>query len=328
MENDKRNNKAFGNRFYLALLFTFQVALVVAVLAIFASSAFAGIGQNVTVITRLDVGNVYPEIINITLDSGATGVDLIANNTKNVTIYAVVRDFNGENDLNASTAEFFDNVVSSYGGADDNNNHYTNSSCIINRTYGDAYEASVTCSFDVWYYANNQTWNGTFFINDSFGLSASSSDTITINRLISIGLPDQIDYGLVNATNVSSERVANVTNFGNARINLSLQGYAVNITDGLAMNCSLGAVKNISVGYEKYNLSVSNTSILNLAEFEQRYSNLSNTTSVKTFSLNYRQNDTVNEAINATYWRIYVPIGVAGTCAGNIIFGATQANGS
>jgi len=36
----------------------------------------------------------------------------------------------------------------------------------------------------------------------------------------------------------------------------------------------------------------------------------------------------VNDAINSTYWRIYVPLGVAGTCQGNIVFGATVAPGN
>ena len=49
---------------------------------------------------------------------------------------------------------------------------------------------------------------------------------------------------------------------------------------------------------------------------------------IKKFSLNYRQQDGYDDAINSTYWRIYVPRGVAGTCSGNIIFGATKAAGS
>ena len=31
-----------------------------------------------------------------------------------------------------------------------------------------------------------------------------------------------------------------------------------------------------------------------------------------------------NEAQNRTYWRIYVPLGVAGTCQGNIVFGGRK----
>ena len=38
--------------------------------------------------------------------------------------------------------------------------------------------------------------------------------------------------------------------------------------------------------------------------------------------------DAYDDAINATYWRIYVPKGVAGTCSGNIVFGAIRGTGT
>ena len=112
------------------------------------------------------------------------------------------------------------------------------------------------------------------------------------------------------------------------KINLSLSGYARSVNDGNAMNCSLGATNNISIMYEKYNLTSTNI-VTNLAQFESgNYTNLTSAVAVKRFDLDYRRNDTVNEAINSTYFRIYVPVGVAGTCTGNIVFGATRAAGS
>lgn len=98
--------------------------------------------------------------------------------------------------------------------------------------------------------------------------------------------------------------------------------------DGLSMNCTLGSVGNISINYERYNLTSSIAGDLSLGDFEANYSNLTSTSVVREFNLNYRQNDAVNEAINSTYWRIYVPTGVAGSCSGNIIFGATQSAGT
>ncbi|MCX6750036.1 MAG: hypothetical protein NTZ83_01110 [Candidatus Pacearchaeota archaeon] len=66
---------------------------------------------------------------------------------------------------------------------------------------------------------------------------------------------------------------------------------------------------------------------MNLNEFEAKYVNLTSYPDVKRFNLDYRKDDTTNEAINATYWRIYVPSGATGNCQGNIIFGAVQAPG-
>jgi len=63
-----------------------------------------------------------------------------------------------------------------------------------------------------------------------------------------------------------------------------------------------------------------------LTEFEAAYLNLTDASLVKEFALNYRQNDLANDdATSSTYWRIYAPRGVAGTCTGNIVFGATTA---
>jgi len=312
--------------FFLILI---EVSLFLCFILLAFDLSSAGIGQNTTVSTHLNIGNSVPEIVNISIyaDIGS-GIDLIPNSTREIVIEAIIRDYNGEGDVINSSMEFYDSVSSFFGDSDDNNDHYSNYSCILDYSYGDSTEVNSSCRFNVWYYANNASWNVTVFAQDNSSLTDYENRVTNVNTLLSVGLPDQIDYGLVNATNVSSERMVNITNFGNSRINISLEGYGYNRSDGLAMNCTLGAIKNISIGYEKYSLNSSNTSSLTLSEFEQIYTNLTNSSVVKTYRLNYRQNDTVNEALNASYWRIYVPAGVAGSCAGNIIFGATRAAGS
>jgi hypothetical protein len=331
MNNDKKSRdykQIVKSRTIIALLVCLEFAMVFIAGSLFIDNVLAGVGQNVTVVTLLNVGNVYPEVVNVTIDYDATSIDLTPNSTKLVTITAIVRDYNGETDLSNGTVEFFDSVVSSYGTSDDNNTHYTNKSCAIDLSYGDSVLASVNCTLSVWYNANNATWNATFRINDTYNYADLGSKNIKVNALLAIGLPDAIDYGTVNATNVSSEQIANVTNYGNQLLNLTLEGYAVNRSDRWAMNCSLGTLKNISIYYEKYNLTGSVAGDLNLPQFEAGYTNLTNASVTKAFLLNYQQIEGVNEAINSTYWRIYVPKGVAGSCSGNIIFGATRATGA
>ena len=153
-------------------------------------------------------------------------------------------------------------------------------------------------------------------------------DNISISQLLSIGLPDTINYGEVNATYVSNENESNITNLGNTAVNISLEGYGYTQGDGNAMNCTLGSNKNISIYWEKYNLTNSNPGAMTLGGLEANYTNLTTSPVVKEIGLPVRQNDFENDAINSTYWRIYVPLGVAGTCSGNIIFGATTAAGS
>ena len=94
------------------------------------------------------------------------------------------------------------------------------------------------------------------------------------------------------------------------------------------MNCSLGRVGEISIDYEKYNLTASTPGGVSLSTFENLYTNLTGSPVIKSFNLGVRQDDLVNDAIKASYWRIYVPKGVAGTCQGNIIFGAVVGTGS
>ena len=322
------------NLILVGLVFFELIVLLFFVLSVVFPSlevVLAGVGEdNVTVATQLQVGNVVPEILNLTILS-ATPIDLTANSTVNLKVEIIARDFNGEYDINLTNMTFFDNSASTFGAADDNNVHYTNSSCLINYTYGDEYEVNATCSIPIQYYANNATWNVTVIVKDNASLTALNSTTVVVNVLLALIMPDTLNYGEVNATAVSNQQILNVTNGGNVPINLSLSGYAKNVGDGLAMNCTLGAVKNISLGYERYNISFSDSAFLgNLTAFNAaNYSNLTSAPIINRFDLYQRQNDTVQykDETNATYWRIYVPTGVAGNCTGNIVFGAVSTNG-
>ena len=299
------------------------------ILSNFSGIVFAEIGQpNATVITKLQIGNVFPEVLYVSVNGGEA-ITLIPNSTRNVYCLAVVRDYNGEADIGNVSAEFFHNVNSSYGAVDLGINHYTNVSCNLSTTFDylgfdDENTVLANCSFSVQYYAIPGTWNCTVLASDINHWNATGSNTTTVSELLAVGLPDEIDYGLVNATFVSGERMANVTNFGNVQINISLSGYAHYEGDGVALNCTLGTVKNISVHYEKYNLTASNPGDLNFATFDSLYLNLSSSPIVRRFELNSKQTDDAVLSLNSTYWRVYVPLGVAGSCRGNIIFGATQ----
>ena len=44
-------------------------------------------------------------------------------------------------------------------------------------------------------------------------INTSNSDSITISQLLALGVPDIINYTRVNATFVSDEQIANVTNY-------------------------------------------------------------------------------------------------------------------
>ncbi len=319
-----------------ASLIFLEVSLFFVLFTFILNDAIAEIGNpSTTVMTNLTVGNTYPEIINVSINDDNVAVALTPNSTRLISCIAILRDYNGDADIDAVNATFYDSVLSSPSATDDNNLHYTNSSCNINADTGnyngyadDPYYSLANCTFQVEYYANPQDWVCNVTVNDSVGWIGENYDDITISPLLALGLPDIINYGTVNATFVSDENITNITNYGNVQINLSLEGYGTTQGDGIAMNCTLGNIGYIPINNQKYNLTASTPGQLSLSEFEGNYTNLTSSAIVKRFELNYRQNDVTNEAIKESYWRIYVPKGVAGTCNGTIIFGATQVAGS
>jgi len=165
MANEKLNKRSKTDKIIIGLILLEGVIFSVLFFSIFipyADIVLAVVGSdNVTVTTSLTVGAVAPEILNITINDYAASIDLTANATTTIYVYIIARDYNGEGNIQNISVEFFDNSNSSYGSGDDNNNHYTNSSCNINTSYGNAYEVNATCTFAIEYYANNATWNAT-----------------------------------------------------------------------------------------------------------------------------------------------------------------------
>jgi len=315
------------NKIKLLFLLVFEILLVVLFfsLFIFPKTVFAGVGiGNITVITNLTVGTSPPMVIQLSIEQGS--VVLIPNSSRKVNCSAIIEDYDGEADIWNVTSRFFYPSEATYDSPDDNNTHYTNNTCFIDKTYGNEYQALAHCLFDVWYYATAGTWNCSITVNDSIPYYTNATNTTVVQPLLALGLPDFIDYGTVNSTYVSNENISNVTNYGNVKINLSLSGYGFTINDGNAMNCTLGSIKNITISNEKYNLTIPHTDPYSLTQFIANYTNLTSNPIVRSFNLDYRHDENINEAWNHTYWRIYIPLGVAGTCSGNLVFGAVQAN--
>lgn len=321
MKTKKLNKKNGMKLLYL------ELALALLVFSIsfpfFIDNTFADIGSSVTPTTNLTIGKSNPNILSIVTEAGS--VILVPNGTKVVNCSVIIEDFDGDVDMDFVNATFFDSVTSFPEDSDDVNYHYTNDSCVIDNSYGDNYQAKVDCLFIVEYNANPGEWNCSVYVEDLSHYSDSDTNSTTIEELLAFGLPTNIDYGIINATYVSDEREANITNVGNVMVNLSVSGYGLSEGDGYAMVCDYGSSQNISVGFEKYNLTDSNLDELSYSQFEGNYSNLTNNLKIKGINLDYHQNVGINDMVNTTYWRIYVPVGVAGTCNGTILFGAIKA---
>lgn len=325
---------AAKKRFFLFFfIFVFvEVFLLLGIGFSFIPFASSGSGDNVTVNGTLNVSESYPTILNISIDSGAETITLIPNSTKKVYCVGRVVDFNSDDSIDSAIGYLYDDSVATISSLDDNNNHYTNSSCEIitdftnwNGYEDDEYHALVNCSFDLEYYSNPSVWHCALNVSDNVSLTDEvDGDTINVSELLAIGLPDYVNYGEVNATYVSNEVVLDVENMGNVQTDMRVSAYAQTPGDNLAMSCSLGLNKTILIDNEKYNISSSNSGALSFTEFESVYKSASSVDVLEEINLNYRQDDILSDAINPTYWRIYVPRGVAGTCSGNIVFSAVR----
>jgi hypothetical protein len=256
-------------------------------------------------------------------------IDLTPASTRDVVCEGVIYEYEGEDSLVNVSAEFYNIDESSYGGGDDNNFHYTNESCVLNLGYGDGNQVYFECGFNVEYYASSGAWNCTALAYDNVTASRTGTNDTNVNTLLALSVPSPVNFGTIDASGVSLESELNVTNVGNAEVNLSLSGYGSTIGDGLAMNCSQGGT-SIPIYYEKFNLTASNPGAMTLSAMEGLYFNLTSDVNVREFNLVSRTDDLNPNTteVNSTYWRIYVPPGTAGSCSGNIVFGAVQAAGS
>ncbi|MGV8171262.1 MAG: hypothetical protein ACP5OA_01040 [Candidatus Woesearchaeota archaeon] len=279
--------------------------------------------QNVTVHTHVNITHSKPDVLNVTVHDASNfsinDITINAGSTKKVSCNATVRSWEGFNDISRVNATLWHLASSVNNASDNNNSHYTNGSCTTNGSLG-AFTGWYTCDFDVLYYSNNGTWicnvtvsNSHTQINPNF--TGSGYNTTTFYPVYALNVTDGIDYGNVAVEDYSApDRTANITNFGNMGINITVEGYGVTRGDGLAMNCSLSG--NIAVENERFAVTSG-----------QAYGTKTQLTStsggvmIPTLVMP-KQTVPGTQIINATYWQLYIPPNPAGNCTGFIIFTA------
>ncbi|MFH1770601.1 MAG: hypothetical protein ABH828_03515 [archaeon] len=267
--------------------------------------------KNVSVDTYVNITYSKPVVLNVEIDTASNNVTLSAGTTRSVLCNATIRDYNGYGDINRTNATLWDNNNAVMSDPDDENEHYF-SNCTLNGNDG-TYLSYWSCSFDVYYYANNGSdWRCNVTTVDNYNFTASGYNVTTLNPLYALNVTSEINYGdmAVEDTSTNSE-TANITSFGNMNINVSLYGYGGNeftTGNGLAFICEIG---NISVGNERYSLTdVAWASMTNLTNESALISG---------FTMPQR---TTTEIINTTYWKLYVPPNPFGQCNGTVVFEA------
>jgi len=272
--------------------------------------------ENYSVRTTVNITDAYPEILNVSCNNG-TSITLNPGTDITVLCYVEIQDFNGGGSIESVNGTFY-YYLNRSSDPDDNNEHYVNTSCTQNDTSG-PYNATWVCAFDVFYYANNGTWIANITVNDSSGLNMTDSDTdnSTIDPLYALNVTPLIDFGnmAVGDTYIAAPPSANVTNFGNMNINISVYGFGGdNETggSGFAMICEQ---RNITLPNERYDLS-SATAYPAMT----RISGVANMTGL---TIPQQTNDS-QQQINATYWRLHVNVSTNpfGECNGTVVFAA------
>lgn len=305
------------NNTILLFLILFSILLIVAILPLTKAANIIGSNyRNVTVHTYVNITNSKPEVLAVAVyqetNMSLKNITLSAGSTRIVTCNATLRDWNGYNDIVAANATLYDVANSNSGSADDNNTHYTNTSC-SNTGNGVNYTVNYLCTFDVYYYANNGTWNCNVTVKDTYNKTGFLVNSTVFYPVYALNVTDGIDYGNVGVEDYSGNVTANITNFGNRAINVTVEGYGAVRGDGLAMNCSLGG--NISVANERFSLTdVDWNSKLNLSASAQKLPELT------------MPKQTVPSTLitNSSYWQLYVDSAnnPGGNCTGFVIFSA------
>ncbi|NOZ80372.1 MAG: hypothetical protein GXP63_01755 [DPANN group archaeon] len=321
---EKQEKKRYRTQLFLTLGLL-QLTLLVLLLL---PSPQTVIGQtyysNTTVLTKLNISNAAPIVYNVFIydNDSLAGGDMILTpgTTDRIFCNATVNDSNGWTDVNISNGTLFH--AGNFSDPNDNNVRYENTSCSIMQNNGFADSALVTCSFEVYFYADAGAWNCSIEAEDNSSVSdqAFANSTKTIAQLYAIDLDTAVvDYGVLNVTEVSSPTTVNITNAGNMHINLSVEGYGSSLHDDLAMNCSKQST--IAVGLERYALTASANWSVNMTPLT------SNPLTNGIGNLTIWQNeDDLGNSTNTTWWAIKAPIGAeSGACNGSLVFSAIPA---
>jgi hypothetical protein len=283
--------------------------------------------DNTSIESRVNVTNKAPDVSLVNLykfsDSSQVTIDLTEGTTTTLVCNGTVEDWNGWQDIIAVNATIYENVSYNSNSPNDNNFHYTQTSCT--NSSRNITTLMFSCSFNVWYYANNAGWNCNMTAKD--GSNATDNDidpsNPVINILAALNLTTNVmDFGEMQpgeTTTNAAEPVINVTNSGNVNINLSVDGFGLSDGDGLAMKCDVG---NISLGNLRYNVS-------NDQGFATNMWNLTDSklpSGIPFYTVNRRVDDGDTLKINSTnptYWKLMVPPGVVkGFCNGTVTFSA------
>jgi hypothetical protein len=283
---------------------------------------------NDSIITKVNVTNYRPRVVDVVVDdldpAPADEMDLVSGGTIRVWCNGTVIDRNGKDDIIAVNATIYF-TANKTTEQDDRNEHYTNSSCAVIEQ-GD-YNATYSCTFAVWFFANNGTWYCNMSAWDSGDPTQgtgpehnSSTDDTYINQLYALDVPPVVDFGELELSTTSVNTNINITNTGNMDLDLELYAYGgtTEQENNLSMICTTG---NITVTNLRFDLVPGDDLWNGMNQMSGQFANPYQET-----GLDLAQR--TDEALNSTSesdWKIRTPdYDAKGVCNGTIVFNAIE----
>ncbi|MFH1174181.1 MAG: hypothetical protein V1725_03555 [archaeon] len=257
---------------------------------------------NITLTSLLEIDNSPPVLSSMAMLSP---IDLYAGTTRALECNATVTDDNGRDDIQNVNATFYLDTVSPTD-PDNVTLHYSTVCSCVNNTLT---SINCSCPFSIWYVAKNGTWRCNMTALDSAAI-AYGVKPVTMNKLYALNVTEGIDYGNIEADNISAEVMANITNLGNVPLHVSVQGYGSSINDGLSFVCQNN---NISSSFQRFS---TNTSV-----FSEKTPINGSVQVIQDFQIPSTDNES-SPYQNTMYWQAQAPTSSYGSCEGIVVFTA------
>jgi hypothetical protein len=257
--------------------------------------------------TLVNIANALPSVGTVTVDPSP--IVPLEGTTVPVSCWAIVTDTNGWEDIETADGVLYLNSSGSGCGADPAD-CYIDASCTLSGGSGNTVNAS--CDFTVQFYAqatsDETNWTCYIHVIDNGTDEDDSVTNVTMSDTLALSVTSLIDFGNMIIGGVSSDdETAIVTNTGNVRIDVNL--------NGTQMACDV--LGNIAVGQIHYNA----TAVQTWANMCPLTGNPANTCASLTTNFDLAEGAA---ATQNTYWKLTVPSGVSGGCEGNVTFEAEK----
>ena len=266
----------------------------------------------------VDITNTAPYILASTMAFNDTvvGNNIIltaSSETNLVYCNATASDVNGWQDIVSASANFW-HSSSTVDAANDKNVHYSAANgvmgvgnCNIVTGSGSGNDVPIVCQINLEHEATDGTWTCNITVTDSATATGSNLTTAAVAELVAMTVTnDTLDYGDMAPGATSSSLSANITNEGNHQIGVLVNGtnMTCSVTGNIPITTNIKYDKDIGDAYAAMAQFLTGSQV-QVSGFALQPEGIS--------PFAEDQNSSAN-----TFWAISVPLGVKGSCLGNV----------